>query len=474
MDRHFKTYSFVLAAALALAAMFTVSGCGEDYLVSEDDVAYFEQYIFVLPDRFAGIPYVYSKPVNTLYIDTNETVKFWAVYKVNGAFLPSDSADKHYISHSWTIDGEEYNISPLRFSFKTPGYRLGILQTVDMFMDTLRDTIHIFVNTPISISPVAPVNGYNQVDVGYDGEVELHWNISGLDPWETSSCNLFASLYKDSVWDHSLGYVDCQEYAKIFGPFLKDSLMDILEEDPERDTSATIYWAIKATFRAEGGFVETDSTEILSFSTLYLREDSSVIVIPIKHEDYRKTDVFTRVVITNRQGDTLFIKDMTYSPSIVSAKVTPQTGLHIYVQELSKEEFQPESLTVDASRGAKTIVDTIKLQDRIQPQVAPHIFIRDGAIKTAIKEDSLYFYTIDNGTGINLNKIVVTADSNIISHAFDDTFIKFKVPCKKTCKIRLYVEDYAHNSNPKVYWSYTPDATKPTLEGPFSELGADQ
>ena len=470
MERRFKTYSFVIAVALALATMFTVSGCGDDYLASENDISKIEQYIFVMPDRFSGMPYIHSNPVNTLYIDTNETVKFWAAYTINGTFIPSDSADKHYINHSWTIEGEEYNISPLRYSFKTPGYRQGVLQTVDMFLDTMRDTIHIFVNTPISISLIAPVNGYNQASPRYDSEVEMHWSISGLDPWETSSCTLFASYYKDSVWDHSLGYVDCQEYARIVGPYFNDSLMEILEENPEKDSSATIYWAMKATFRANG-FEESDSTEIFRFSTLYMHEDSSVIIIPVKHENYRKTEVFSRVVITSRQGDTLLVKDITYSPTTVTAKVAPQTGLHIYVQELNKKEFQPESLTVDAPRGAKTVVDTIMLQDRIQPQVEPYIFVGEESLETAVKDDSLYFYALDNGTGIE--KIIISADSNIIAHVYEAPFIKFHAPCKKPCKIRLYIEDYAHNSNPKVYWNYVPDATKPTLSGPFSEIEAD-
>ena len=475
MDRSYRTYSFVLATALSLAAMFTVSGCGDDYLVSENSLPILQQHIFVLPDRYANQPYLFSSPVSTVYLDTNETVKFWAAYTLDSTYITSDSADAHYLSHSWTIEGEEYNISPLRFSFKTPGYRQAILQTIDLFQDTLRDTLDIFVNTPGKISLVAPVNGFNQVKPNSDSEVEIRWMLGGLDPWETSTCNVFASFYQDSVWDHNLGSVDCLEKARFVGTFLADSLLDYLDEHPDADTSVTLYWAMRVIFRAKGGFVEVDSTEIFHFSTLFLHEDSSVITIPINYEDYRKNKTWTRVTITDKLGDTLFFETIRSVPATVSAKVAPQTGLRINVEEMSKTEFQAEEITVNTSFGAQTIVDTVRLRDKVQPQVAPRTGIDFGSDdrNDPTLGDTVYFYALDNGSGINQNKISVTVDADTVEHVYQEPFIKFKRPCMRTCKIRVSVEDYAHNVSPQVFWNFTPDSRDSVIIGPFSELGDD-
>lgn len=474
MDRSYRTYSFVLAAALALAAMLAVSGCGDDYLVSESSLPKLEQHIFVLPDRYSSQPYLYSSPTNTVYLDTNESVKFWAVYALDSTYMPSDSADSHYLSHSWTIDGEEYNISPLRFSFKTPGYRQGILQTIDLFQDTLRDTIDIFVNTPGNISLVAPVNGFNQVRPNSDSEVEIRWTLSGLDPWETATCNVFASFDKDSVWDHNLGSVNCLEKARFVGTFLADSLLDYLDEHPEADTSVTLYWAMRVAFHAKGGFIEIDSTEIFHFSTLFLHEDSSVITIPIKYEDFRKNKAWAHVVITDKLGDTLFSNTVRNVPTTVSAKVAPQTGLRISVEELTMTEYQAEATTVSTTLGTQTIIDTVRLRDKVQPQVAPRSGMGiNNEEYNPIMGDTVYFYALDNGSGINQSRISVTADADTIEHVYEDPFIKFQRPCMRSCKIRVNVVDYAHNESPQVYWLFTPDSKDSLFTGPFSELGDD-
>lgn len=473
MERRNRTYSFVLAAAFA--AMFAVLGCGDEHLVSESDLPNLEQHIFVLPDRFTGQPYTFSTPVNTVYLDTNENVKFWAVYSLDGAYISSDTADDHYLNHSWTIEGEEYNISPLRFSFKTPGFRQGVLQTVDLLGDTLRDTLNIFVNTPIGISLIAPVNGFNQAKPISDNDVEIRWSLGGLDPWEESTCYVYASYNKDDVWKHNLGSVNCLETARFVGTFIGDSLMNYLDENPDKDTSVTIYWSMRAIFRTLDGFEETDSTEIFHFSTLFLHEDSSVITIPIKYEDHRKGVASALVVITNNIGDTIFTQHEKTSIATIKAKVAPQTGLNIYVSELARTEFQAEPVVVNVSPGAQTIIDTVRLQDRTQPQVSPREIadLSYGGSYGAFIGDSVYFYALDNGTGINPNKIVVTADSDTLSHVYDEPFIKFRHSLKDTCKIRIYVEDFARNASPSIYWKYIPDKNHPSFSGPYSELGGD-
>ena len=476
MERQYRTYTYVLATAAALAVMFSVSGCGDANLASSSDTRSLKQHIFVLPDRFSGQPYQYGSPIHTVYLDTNESVKFWASYTVDDVFMHSDTADNHYLSHSWILEGEEYNISPLRYSFKTSGHRQGILQTVDLFLDTLRDTLNIFVNTPIGIALVAPDNGYNQVKPGSDGEVELRWALKGLDPWEASECKIYASYNENDVWKHNLGFADCFENAKFVGPFLYDSLLDYLQRYPEQDTTVTIYWGLTARFFTADGFEEVDTTDIFQFSTLYLHEDSSVVSIPIAYKNYTDNAISTEIIITDNKGDTVLTTTRRTNPSIVRVKVAPQTGLHIYAQELLLKEFQAEPVIVNTSPGALTTVDTIWFYDKIQPQVLPYSSALGYANPNdhAIKGDSIYFYALDNGTGINKNKIVVSTDKDTLTFLYEKPFIKFKTPCLGTCNIRVQVEDFAHNTSPRHYWIYSWSSIPPTLRGPYSETGGDK
>ena len=476
MKRRFRTYTSVLAAAAASAVMFSVSGCGENSLASEDNIPMLVQHMFVISDRFSGQPYQYTSPTKTVYLDTNESVKFCAAYLINNSYMHSDTASNHYLNHSWIIEGEEYNISPLRFSFKTPGYRQGILQTIDLFLDTLRDTLNIFVNTPISLSLIAPANGYNQVKPDSDGEVQIRWDLKGLDPWEMHECNLYASFSENDVWTKNLGVVDCFENARFVGPFLRDSLRTFLQNYPERDTTETIYWGMTAKFFTADGFEEIDTTDIFHFSTLYLHEDSSVINIPIGYKDYQEGAIVTQVIITDTKGDTVLVKNKQTIPSTVRAKIAPQTGLRIYAQELFLKEFQAEPVTVNTSPGALTTVDTIWFQDKVQPQVLPFASIQDNLEPNdaAISGDTISFYALDNGTGINKDKIIVSTEKDTLSFLYEEPFIKFRTPCLSTCKIRVQVEDYAHNTSPKHYWIFSSTGEHPTLKGPYSETGGDK
>ena len=115
------------------------------------------------------------------------------------------------------------------------------------------------------------------------------------------------------------------------------------------------------------------------------------------------------------------------------------------------------------------------MQDKIQPQVAPRSGIGiNSEQNNPIMGDTVYFYALDNGSGINQSRIAVTADADTIEHVYQEPFIKFKRPCMRACKIRVNVADFAHNESPQVYWTFTPDSKDSLFTGPFSELGDDK
>lgn len=460
-----------LTSVLAmLAAMAALLACGDSHLVEESDQPTLLQHIFVLPDRYAGQPYNYDSPVTTVYLDTNQSVKFWAAYSLDGTFITSDSAEEHFLSHSWTIDGENYNISPLRFKFSTPGFRQGILETVDLLNDTLRDTVNIYVNTPVSVGIIAPVNGFNRVNPGLNSSVELRWTLEGVDPWETTACYVHAAYDKDNVWRNNLGKVDCNEGTTLNGSFLGDSLTRYIIDHPESDTSVSIYWGVRAIVFTEDGFEERDSTDIYHFSTLYMHSDSATISIPVVYDNLRNTKIHTRLLVTSSTGDTLDYKDSKTNPTIFTTRIAAQTGVQIHVYDLSKTEFEPKDTIISASIGTKTVLDTIHLQDHVQPQVA--------LLREAFPfNDSIVFYALDNGSGINPNRIHVTVDSDTVEFNYDEPFIKFKSRCFIGCEIRISAEDNARNMSPKVFWeTRTSQGFLDSLfiSGPFTDLSGER
>lgn len=454
-----------LFVSLTLAAALSLTACGEGATIEQGDVPQLVQHMFVLPDRITGQPYNYGAvPVTTVYLDTNETVKLWAAYSIDNMYLTSDNAEAHYISHSWTIDDETYNISPLRYSFATPGFHRGILKTVDLLGDTLQDTLNIFVNTPISIRAIAPVDGYNLFDPTPGSELDLQWELAGVDPWETARCFVFASFNVEEVWSENIGEVDCFHEAQFIGSFLTKNLFDNIAAGVKPDTSITVYWGIKASLTTSQGFIERDSSKVSRFSTRYIYTKNSRIDIPIVYEDLHKSDVHTVVTITSAQGDTLSIVESSKAPVTLHAYVTAQTGIRINLRDTKKTEFRTGDITLNVQSGTQIQLDTVRFSDKIQPQVA-QLAPRHN------QRDTVIFYALDNGSGINPKRIFVTANADTLEHTYEEPFIKFRNTCASTCKLRISVEDNARNSNPRLYWKLEPDAN--SAEGPFSEMGGE-
>lgn len=446
-------------AALAISAL-GLFACGESHLVKDSDYPTLSQSIFVLPDRFMGPPYNYGQPTNIVYLDTNQYVKFWATYSVDGTYIAPESEEEYFLNNAWSIEGNEYNISPLRYKFRTPGFRQGILQTVDLFNDTLRDTISIFVNTPLSVHLVAPVDGYNQVNP-VNSEVEIRWDVSGIDPWESSRCNVYASFHKDSVWENNLGKVDCNEGSRLVGSFLSDSLYKHIQGHPNADTSVSVFWGVKARLYTADGFEERDSSEIFHFTTLYIHGDSSRISIPVTFEKLSSMNtVLTKVILTSNAGDTLDVLTSKTPSTTFTAKVPAQTDINIDIIELKRTEYQQQHFVVTTSPSAKTQVDTVRMKDAVQPQVA----LQESNIK-----DSIVFYALDLGSGINPNRIFVTMGNDTLDFNYNEPFISFKNSCIGDCRVKVSVEDFAHNASPRVFWKvFNKDSL--FISGPYTEL----
>ncbi|MCQ2060797.1 MAG: hypothetical protein MJY47_04325 [Fibrobacter sp.] len=451
---------------LAISLLFALWACGDDYKISESSTLQMEQFIFVVPDKVSGEPFLTHSPIGTVvYIDVDEPVKFWAGYTLDGHFISTESAPDYYLNHLWTIGEESYNIAAFRYEADSSGHLLGSFQTVDFLGDTLLNRFDIYINSPINISLKFPDNGFNQIDPLSSEGVELRWDISGKDPWEHSSCKIFVSMSADSVWNSELGEVDCSKEISIHLPILSDSKWLKKHNVNLQDSSITLYWGVVAKNLAHDGFAEVDSSEIFHFSTLYAAGDSAKLIIPINYNGLSASKKANSLItLTNFKGDTIAqFKDSTAQAEIIT-KVAPQTGLRIFAEATNLPDFSAGPISIDIPKRAKIILDTIQFQDKKGPQIAIY--------KKAFKNGELLkLYALDQGVGINEKKasLFVYPDTThgLTIIKYEPPFITFPNPCHDSCDVRISLFDNERNSSPVVQWQVKSEKDSVYLSGPF-------
>ncbi len=449
MNRIFRHILLTSAAILA--------GCGDDALFEQEDVASVSQQIYVVPERFTGEPYTFGYQPRPVYLDVDEVVKFWATYIVNNRFLHTDFYDDYIAEKSWDVEGEYFNINSFRYSFSEPGHKVVTLKSVDHFNDTIVEKMDIYVNTPISISISYPQDGYNMVDPLSEDGVELGWNVSGKDDWETSNCVIYISYDRETVWKNPQAKGNCDDHGTLLGP---------LASDLPGDSSRTLYWGVIATNSSGKDFTESDTTPIYSFSTKFKEADSASLVLPISFADLWSSDsVETLITLVSAAGDTLATYQTSKHNAPVTLKAVPQTGLRIYATENKKREYKAESLSVDILAATKYILDTMTFVDRTPPLVEP-------AMTTVDSTKYIAFHAIDNGAGINMNRVHVISGGDTLASTFEDNTIWFKRPLFfDRCFIKVSVQDNAKNSSPDVFWKLEQSGTNISISGPYSDDG---
>ena len=467
-------FGIVLACTLLLFV-----GCREDALISRTDISFLQQEILVSTWNDEDHFIQHTEQLDTLYVNQGETVVFTASYALNGNAISADSAINLYNSHYWELDGETLNAFSFEHHFDSTGYRIGILSTIDYTGDTLRDTIHIFVGTPLSITLVTPPRdaGIEPLSEDY---IELNWDVSGIDPWEESYCAVYAAVtenvsysgqtkwldFLDSLDD--LASNDCKSGMRLKGPlisaqWLKKNNLDL------KDTSLVIFWGVKAYAYTDFGFRE-QATDVSSFSTRFLERKSSVIQVkPIYSNLTPGTKISTKIVLINAMGDT--IKTVSYNEvdELLGINVQPQSGLHIYANETRLTDYEATPIVIDVSeRSMIRLADSIVFTDKIPPKASP--------IKTSLAlTDSVKFLFMDNGAGINpTQKIFVIADYDTVNATYESSILSFANPCRRECEIRIPIPDNARNHNSELFWKIEPGRDSLRITGPFAQWEKQQ
>lgn len=445
MINFFKIFCGVLFALLYIS-------CGNDYLVTENK-APLTQYAFISSDEFSndGKP-IYTK-LESLYVEMHQSVRFYAGYSNGENVFTDGTLEEYYGGLDWQIGKDHFNLSHFRYTFNEPGEINGYLKTADTFGDSLKSDFKIFVNTPQKIDLTFPYNGYNQTDPTNENAMPLRWNVSGIDSWERATCQIFLSSNKDSLWESPIGSVACNLEVSLKGELVKNLNLAV-------DSSFTFYWAVCLKTESNSGKIYNDTSEIFQFSTK-IYSKNSILKIPYILKNYKDRAINkTKVTLVNAFGDTLNTGILQKDSGTFTFKIKPQSNLKIYIQELSRKEYAPESLIVNVTQNSVIALDTLKLEDKTPPQIAP-------GLNSFASTDSLFFFVYDDGSGINFSKLEVLLNGDTLNYQYQMPTLNFKVNCLHKCNLQIISEDFAKNKFDKYIWEIENQNNIYKITGPF-------
>lgn len=452
-----KMNKFIHPASLALFSLIALLwGCGDSFLFHEEDLATLHQYIYVVSDRASGEPYEHTKYSKNVYLDIDETVRFWSVYAINGKMISASDADEYILGKEWNLEGNHYNSSYIRYSFSTAGKRNVVLSSTDYLNDVSSDTISVYVNTPVAIKLTQPENGYNQVDPNSPEGIHFSWEVSGVDEWETAVCYVYAALSPDEIWDSPLGYTECDDMPHIEGPLFPDL---------PGDSSTSVYWGVIVSNYTEDGLIERDTSKIFHFSTRFTSSKMAHVLIPILYEDaWDRNSVFTQIAIIDEDGDTVTTYTNSSRDTIFDYWTVPKKTLTFVIRDLRYDEYEKQVLTVDIPVATEIKTAPVIFRDETAPQV-------DVANHAFSSSDSIRFIVMDNGSGIDSKSIKIESARDSIGFSYNNHLLSFKNNCIFTCFASIHIQDNAQNSGPSVYWKIDPRLDSIYVSGPYSKAG---
>jgi len=439
--------------------------CEDDVRVSSEDSPKLTQSIHVIPEIYFGASYLQFAPVRYKAIDLGEPVHLVAGFSLNEETIDPDIAINYIIKATWTINKETIVNIETDYTFSNAGTYDVILSTIDYLQDTLRDTVTLLVSTPVSIEALYPTDGYNLVDPLDSLGITFSWQTQGIDSWENAYCLLYASRSALTVWSSFIDTVACDKDYTIPGPLYTEDSSVLL------DSSIVFYWGVKIHISNNYSYKNQDSTVIRSFATARVGSTLSHLYVPVMHKSisFSLSPEFD-VSLINSMGDTIQKQTVKETPALVQfLNVTPQSGIKVLVKEKKLYEFAAESVFVDLNPSSINVLDTLILKDLISPERWP--------VQTGILDgDSIRFYWMDNGSGINKTKTFVIFDGDTLDYKLDNAIISFKHSGLKSSKIQIEGKDYAGNSTSSLYWEIKRSASSEDslyIEGPKVSSGEE-
>lgn len=456
MNNKFLLLSFFSTAIALMHVSCT------DAEIHASDVPELTQSIIVVPESFYGDPYPIYSPSDKFYVNVNEKIRICGAYFLNGKYITTDKAVPYYITHKWRIENNEGTASSIYYSFEKAGTHEVYFETLDLLGDTLRTSATIYVNTPTAITLQSPANNYNQVDGDNENGIELSWGISGIDPWETSYCTLYASYSKYTIWESPLGNMDCMGSVNLLGELNADVSPKGDTIDHSQETS-TIYWGVRAITKNEKGQTEQAYSDVFNFSTKLKNDGAAIIEIPVVSL-FNPFPERSKLIgaILSAAGDTLSIISENKSTTNIQKTLSPQSNIKILICDAIRTEYGCDSMTINLAPNTKTITDTLFLRDKVKPNMVP--------VNTDLStDDPIKFMILDNGSGVNGSKVSAMINADTVQTKYESNVVAITNTCPNECSLVINAEDYAKNKTPDVYWKIKVNDTETKILGPFAK-----
>ncbi|MBP5247307.1 MAG: hypothetical protein J6Z31_05545 [Fibrobacter sp.] len=442
---------------ILIGTLLWILGCGDDPRVDGGDIPKLQSYIHFVPSSYYGTSYLQFASVRTKEIPQGESGRLVAEIRVDGSSISSDYASDYIQNFIWMVDDKSYISSSLTQTFPDTGIFDVELKTIDFFNDTLKDTLTLYVTTPLSILPQNPTNGFNTFSAFDSAGMTFEIQTLGINSWQDVVCKLYISLEKSTVWESFYDTIPCNGSYTIPGPFLSgDSTL-------LADTAIAFYWAATAEVPDTELEFNTDTTSIQVFYSALIGTDSSHLVIPIRYRSLASS-ITPRgtLLLQNSKGDTIAQRSILSNPSAFHfTRISPDTLLTVTVFDTTLSEYGKAVQSFSLSKSSYFVLDTLDLYDSVPP-------VRIPAKSRYAYGDSVQFYLYDGGSGVSQNSITVMLASDTIGYRIHGDVVTFIPRCALQCELAISFRDYAGNPSSSVIWNVKRDGDSLNVLGPYN------
>lgn len=439
---------------LTLCILF-LWNCSDSSRVDSDEIPRLSAYIHFVPSKFYGVSYREFPSVRTKAISAGDAGQFVAEIRLDGNTVADNFISDYIQNFLWTIDGKGYISSAVSQTFPDSGIFDIVLRTVDFFNDTLKDTLTLFVNSPIEVFPVFPENGYTANPLDTHG-VSFKIQTGGINSWQDVECTLYLSSDKSSVWNFPIDTIPCNGTYRIRGPLVAgDSALF-------KDSSFSFYWAVSAKVPDSENAFDADSSEIRHFRTALVGSEKSHLAIPIRYKSLSPNISPTGTVLVQSPSQGIIARaSVTKNPETVHLEISADDTLRISVYDSLRSEYGRFETDYLLPKFSYAVLDTVILSDTVPPLRTP----KNSQIANG---DSLSFFVYDGGSGISQNSIRVTFGVDTLSRSIRGNVIRFLPSCKASCPLEVELRDYAGNPASPVFWTLVRKGDSLHVLGPFN------
>lgn len=434
-----------------------ILGCGSDPRFESGSVPKLESFIHFVPQSYYGISYLQFASVRNKEIPQGERGRLVAEIRIDGNSITSDYASDYIQNFIWTINGKSYISSSITQTFPDTGVYDVILKTIDFFSDTLKDTLSLYVTTPLSILPQSPANGFNSFKAFDSTGMTFEIQTTGINSWQNVVCKLYISMQKSAVWESFYDTIPCNGSYTIPGPFLTgDSTLFA-------DSALAFYWAVTANDSDSDLEFNTDSSSIQIFYSALVGTDSSHLVIPVRYRSLSSNVTpHGTLLLQNSKGDTIAQRSIQTNPAVYHLnRIYPDTLLTVTVFDTTLSEYGKIAQSFSLSKSSYFALDTLDLYDSVPP-------VRIPAKTRFTYGDSVQFYLYDAGSGISQNSLRVVLASDTLQYRIHGDVISFVPYCVFKCDLSISLRDYAGNASSPILWSVKHDGDSLDVTGPYN------